>query len=267
MQSRLRFLLSRSGPHGSTYSGAGQVRDGTFAGSIGESGDGRVRNASGIQGNSSVPAHTACKTGSAQESGTPRGFGGLVKLAAAAAVAVGMWKPVFCAGSKLRGRSRNAAMRVRCSALGASFPQRTSDYQAFWRARDDSAAVSRQVGVLRKPRQMSTSPDSRSESTSTPTQSPRAIESILRRVALAFLQEPGEHSVGVDFDEGSGAGGQYVAVGVADLGGAEVLAAVHANFPALGDKRRGERHWANEVHLHGSGDGDDAAQLADFAHG
>src|SRR5271157_2588101 len=43
--------------------------------------------------------------------------------------------------SKLRGRSRNAAMRVRCFALGASFPQRTSDYQAFWRDRDDSAAV------------------------------------------------------------------------------------------------------------------------------
>ena len=46
-----------------------------------------------------TPAFT--KDGSAQESGTPRDFGGfasLVKLAAAAAVAVGMWKPAFCAG-------------------------------------------------------------------------------------------------------------------------------------------------------------------------
>src|ERR1035441_3056812 len=89
----------------------------------------------------------------------------------------------------------------------------------------------------------------------------------LRSVAVLFLQELGEHALGIDLDERSRAGGEHFAFGVADLGSAKVFAAVDPDLPAFGDQRLGERHGPDVVDLHGCGDGNDVAQLADLAHG
>src|SRR3974390_180961 len=89
----------------------------------------------------------------------------------------------------------------------------------------------------------------------------------LRRVSLLLFQELGPHTCGIDFDEGACAGRQHLSFGIADFGGAEVFAAVDADLPALRHQLRRERNRTDVVDLHGSGDGDDTAQLADFAHG
>src|SRR3974390_3097064 len=89
----------------------------------------------------------------------------------------------------------------------------------------------------------------------------------LRRVSLLLFQELGPHTCGIDFDEGACAGRQHLSFGIADFGGAEVFAAVDADLPALRHQLRRERNRADVVDLHGSGDGDDSAQLADLAHG
>src|ERR1017187_2124405 len=89
----------------------------------------------------------------------------------------------------------------------------------------------------------------------------------LGRVAVLFLQELGEHALGIDLDERSRAGGQHFPCLVSDLSGSKMLPPVYADLPAFGDERLGERHRPDVIHLHGCGDCNDIAQLADLAHG
>src|ERR1017187_2449861 len=89
----------------------------------------------------------------------------------------------------------------------------------------------------------------------------------LGRVAVLFLQELGKHALGIDLDERSRAGGEHFPFGISDLGGAKMLSAVDANLPAFGDQRLGERYRPDVVDLHGCGDSNNVAQLADFPHG
>jgi hypothetical protein len=84
---------------------------------------------------------------------------------------------------------------------------------------------------------------------------------------MLFLQELSEHSGGIDLDKRSGAGGQDFPFRISDLGGAKMLSAVDTDLPAFGDQQLGERHGPDVVDLHGCGDGNDVAQLADLTHG
>src|ERR1019366_8801294 len=54
---------------------------------------------------------------------------------------------------------------------------------------------------------------------------------------------------------------------VSDLSGSKMLSPIDPNLPAFGDERLGERHRPDVIHLHGCGDCNDIAQLADLAHG
>src|SRR5580698_9970881 len=72
--------------------------------------------------------------------------------------------------------------------------------------------------------------------------------------------------MGIDLDELSFAGGQYLALGIADLGGAVVLAAAHPLLPAFRHQRLVQRHRLEVGHIHGAGETDNVVQLVQLAH-